>query len=78
MDTIQLAGWIGMILILGAYFLLSKGYLRSQDAAYQYFNLLGALGLAINAFAQKVWPIFVLEIIWGMIALSTLIKTGRE
>jgi hypothetical protein len=56
-----------MVLILGAYLLLSIGRLGAQSSAYQWMNVLGAAGFAINGWWHGAVPSAVLNILWMMI-----------
>ncbi|OGY64516.1 MAG: hypothetical protein A3I24_04065 [Candidatus Harrisonbacteria bacterium RIFCSPLOWO2_02_FULL_41_13b] len=71
---IQTLGWIGAALIVVAYFLVSRQYLSSQSRIYQFFNLLGAMGVGVNVFYQEAWPAVALQIVWGVIAIVSLIR----
>ena len=71
---IQRAGWAGTILVVVAFFLNSNNELSSSDKRYELMNLFGALGIGINVFHNHAWPAFVLQIIWGLIAILSLIK----
>ena len=72
--VIQIFGWIGTTLIVVAYFLVSRQYLSSQSRAYQFFNLLGAVGVGVNVFYQEAWPAVALQIVWGVIAIISLLR----
>ena len=74
--TVQIAGWVGTVLILVAYFLLSFNKISATSRNYQLMNLIGAVGLGINVFCQQAWPALVLEIIWGTIAILALLRKG--
>ena len=79
MPITEIAGWIGMILVLVAYYLVSfNKKVTGQSILYQCLNLLGVTGIGINVFAQKAWPVFTLECIWAMIALASLFKIWRD
>ena len=73
MDIFDIIGWIGMILVLIAYVLLST---KKIDAGktYQILNLLAAVLMAIGLFPKKAWFSFTLQIIWGIIAIISLVK----
>lgn len=71
---IQTLGWIGTALIIIAYFLISRKYLSSQSKTYQFLNLFGAMGVGANVFYQEAWPALALQIIWGIIAILSLIR----
>lgn len=73
----DLMGWIGMILVLLAYALLSLNKINN-GRVYQILNFLAALFMAIGLFPKNAWFSFVLQIIWGVIALISLIKIIRD
>lgn len=75
--VIEIVGWIGTVLIVGAYFLLTGGKLKSDSAAYQGMNLLGALGIVVNALANNAYPPAALNITWSFIAVYGLVKAFR-
>jgi len=78
--TTDAIGWVGMVLILLAYYLVSSGKVKGSSISYQLLNLLGAIGVLINSSAQKAWPSAALNGIWASIALKTLLmgKKLRE
>jgi hypothetical protein len=61
---IELCGWIGAALILGAYSLLSLGKIKGPSRAYQAMNIAGAAGLVLNSAWNGAIPSAVLNIIW--------------
>lgn len=66
------AGWSGMVCILASFFLISFGIFTASSPLYQVLNLLGALGIAWNAYAQKALPSVVLNAIYASVALAAL------
>lgn len=71
---IQTVGWIGTILIVLAYFLVSRKYVTTESKIYQLTNLFGAAGVGINVFHQEAWPALALQINWAIIATVSLIR----
>ncbi len=69
----DIIGWIGMILVLIAYILLSNNKI-SNGITYQVLNLLGGICMAIGLFPKNAWFSFSLQIIWSLIAVKTIIK----
>ena len=67
-------GWYGMIAILAAYGLLSFSILQPHDLVYQLLNGTGALGLVIDGLAKKDRPVVVLNALFTLIALISLIR----
>jgi hypothetical protein len=74
----QIIGWVGTFLIVLAYFLVSNNKVKPDSKIYQFMNLFGSIGVGFNVFYQKAWPGFILEVIWGIIALITIIKILRN
>jgi hypothetical protein len=68
----ELAGWYGTLAIVGAYALTSFGVLTASDAAYQWLNLTGGLGVAWVCWRKRTWQAFWLEAIWVAIAATAL------
>lgn len=76
---IQILGWVGMFLIVFAYFLLVAFKKIDEDSRlYQAMNLLGAIGVGVNVFHQQAWPALALQIVWGIIAIITLAKKKQS
>ena len=69
----DIIGWIGMILVLIAYILLSNNKINN-GITYQMLNLLGGICMAIGLFPKNAWFSFSLQIIWSLIAVKTIIK----
>jgi len=65
--VIEVVGWIGAALILGAYGLLSAGKLTGQSPLYQWMNVVGAAGFTVNGWWHGALPSAALNVIWMMI-----------
>ena len=74
MKTAEAIGWIGTILIVSAYFLISYNFLISENLIYQTMNLLGASALFYTAFKKHSASIATLQFIWGIIAVVALFR----
>ena len=71
--AIEVIGWTGAALILGAYALLSANKLRADSVAYHLMNILGAAGFVINSGWNHALPSAVMNVVWigiGVYALS--------
>ena len=81
METVlpTIAGWIGMVLILAAYYLVSAKKVTGQSRLYQLLNFFGAFGIAWNTLVQQAWPAMTLNVVWAIIAIRTLLlfKKGK-
>ena len=76
----EVVGWIGAILILAGYFLLSAGKLDAKSPVYQWLNVVGALGFIANSSWNEAWPSAALNVIWvgiGIVALTRIATRGR-
>lgn len=75
--AIEVVGWAAAALVVAAYGLLSAGRLGGDSAAYQWMNLLGAVGLVINTAWNGAWPSTAVNLVWagiGLFALSRLLR----
>ena len=54
----QIVGWVGAILVVAAYFLVTYKKVDGGSVLYQALNLFGCIGVGINAFHQAAWPSF--------------------
>jgi hypothetical protein len=71
--AIEVIGWTGAALILGAYALLSAGKLRSDSLTYHLMNIFGAAGFVINSGWNHALPSAVMNVVWigiGFYALA--------
>ena len=73
----DILGWIGMILVLVAYGLLSTNKIENGKL-YQVLNLIAATFMAIGLFPTKAWFSFTLQVIWALIAVVAIIKLYKK
>ena len=73
----DIIGWIGMILVLIAYALLSTDKIKN-GILYQFLNLISGIFMAIGLFPKNAWFSFTLQIIWAIIALITILKIKKK
>ncbi len=71
---IDIIGWIGATMILGAYALLTAGKIAARSVAYQGLNVVGALGFIANGWWHGALPSAVLNVIWAAIGMVALWK----
>ncbi len=71
-------GWIGTLAYLLAYFLLSINKINSNQLIYHTLNIVGAIGLTANALYYADLPNVVVNLVWGLIALTALIVLSRK
>ena len=73
--VIEIIGWTGAVLILGAYALLSLGKLRAESPSYHLMNVLGAAGFVVNSGWNGALPSAAMNVVWigiGVYALYQL------
>lgn len=75
--AVEIVGWIGAVVILIAYALLSSGRRTGRSRLYQGMNIVGAIGFVINGWYNGALPSAVLNIVWIGIALYALMKNHR-
>ncbi len=78
MKISDIVGWVGMILALLAYYLVSHKKVESDSKTYQFMNLFAVIFMGVNVWVQKAYPIFVLEVIWGLLSIKFLIKIYKK
>jgi hypothetical protein len=69
----DILGWIGMVLVLLAYVLLSTSKIENGKL-YQVLNLIAAILMAIGLFPTKAWFSFTLQVVWGLVAIFSIVK----
>lgn len=71
---INVAGWIGMALLIGAYALVTAGWLHGPGLTFQLMNLIGGGALMVNSAYYGAWPSAVLNLVWVAIGLVGLTR----
>jgi hypothetical protein len=76
--AIEVLGWIGAVLIILAYALLSAGKVAADSRAYHYMNIAGALGFIVNSGWNGAYPSAALNVVWlGIGGYGLLQRKGR-
>jgi hypothetical protein len=75
--VIHAVGVVGLVLLLGGYFLVSTGRLGGQSVGYQSTNLAGAVVLIAYSWALQAWASVVLNLVWAGIAAVALLRARR-
>ena len=73
MDIFDIIGWVGMILVLLAYILLSTNKLKN-GVTYQMLNLVAAALMAVGLYPKNAWFSFTLQVVWGIVAIIAIAK----
>lgn len=78
MDIYQIIGFIGMLFVVGAYFLLQIDKLDKHSLNYQLLNLVGAILLLISLLVHFNLGSFIIEVFWIGITLYSLNKIIKK
>ncbi len=72
MDT-EIVAFLGMILILVAFFLETRNVIESKAPLYLSLMAIGSGLLAIRAYLIEEWAFFILEVAWFLTAVVGLL-----
>lgn len=67
-------GWLGAILTLLSYGLLSTGIVAGDSIVYHSLILIGALGLMYITFVKKTFQPFVVNTVFALLATIALVR----
>jgi hypothetical protein len=70
---VDIIGWIGALLLLGAYWAGVQKHLKPEGRTYNILNALGSIFMGINVFANEAYPSVAVNAIWLAIALNALL-----
>lgn len=76
--AIDIAGWVGVVLVLAAYGLVSARLLEGDSLLYQALNIGGAALLIANSFYYRAMPSVAVNVIWIGIGVYALVRKGRR
>lgn len=74
---IETVGWIGSLLILGAYYLNMRHKILATSPLYIWGNLIGGFCFIINTYYHHAFPSMALNVVWVLIAVISLSK-GKQ
>ena len=66
--------YIGMLCILAAFVLETRGRLASRDWVYLWMMIVGSALLAIRAGYMREWAFLILEAVWCLAAALALLR----
>lgn len=70
---IEIIGWLGMILIIAAYALVSFSVIELK-LLYQVLSGFGGVGIIIVSFYKRAYQLAVLNVIWVLIVLLATLR----
>ncbi len=65
----MIIGFMGMFLILFAFFMNQTHKWKTEYPIYDFVNLIGALLLLIYSYLIKSWPFLVLNLVWAAVSV---------
>jgi hypothetical protein len=71
---IEVIGWAGALLVLGAYGLLTTRRLASSSAGYQWLNAAGSAGLIVNSAWNGAFPVMFLNVVWLAVTAYAIVR----
>ncbi len=74
---INILGWIGSVLVIGAYGLNSYQKINSSSVAFQLTNLIGGILLIINSVYKEAFPFTFINSVWVVIAIGSLLRNKK-
>lgn len=73
---VNVVGWLGMGLLVGAYALVTMGRLRGPGRPFQLMNLFGGAFLMVNTAYYGAWPSTALNAVWFVIGTVGLTRAA--
>jgi uncharacterized membrane protein len=75
---IELIGWTGTLLTVGAYVSNLYGYLSAEKPLYVWLNLVGSVCLVANTLYHSAFSSMAESTIWAFFALVTLLHRRKQ
>ncbi len=72
--ALNICGWIGSIMVVTGFFLVSNGKIEAQTYGFQVLNLIAAIFVGINAYYYGALPSVGINTVWFLIAISAIIR----
>lgn len=72
------AGWVGAVLVLVAYVLVSVRRLSATARSFQALNIAGGVFLGSTALYRGVFPVTVVNLVWIVVGVYALAATRKR
>jgi hypothetical protein len=77
-DLVQVLSIAGAAMVLGAFAALQFRKVGPRNLVYLVLNVLGSGCLAVAAALETLWAFVVLNSVWGLVSLRSLIQVGSD
>ena len=74
---INVVGWLGTALLVGAYLLVTLGRIAPTGLPFQLMNLFGGFCLMLNSAYYSAWPSAALNLVWLFVGIFGLVRLRR-
>lgn len=71
-DKIEIVGWIGAIMFLASYAMVSSGVLSANTLIYQFMNLIGSIIAIIISVKHDVKQNILVNVVWSTVAIVSI------
>ncbi len=78
MDANTIAGFVGVAIVVSAYFANQQGWLKSEDWRFPGANLIGSLLILASLWTAWNPPAAAIEVIWSAISVYGLSRRFRR
>ncbi len=78
MSVAELAGWIGAIMVLIAYYMVTTGKAEAESKAFQLTNIIGAGFLIYYTYNCEAYASMAVNVIWVLIGMNSFINLIKE
>lgn len=75
---VEIIGWIGSVLIVGAFALNALNKISSTSINYQLANLFGGICFILNTLEHKAYPSVFVNVVWVVIAITAILKARKQ
>ena len=76
--VLDVLGWVGALLLLGAYGLVSFKRLAPDSLAYQAMNIAASILLLANTLYYGAYPSSFVNAVWSVIAVAAIVAVVRR
>lgn len=73
-DPAETVGFVGVALVVVAYFSTQQGWLSAENWKFPAANLIGSLLILASLFVEWNFPSVVIEVIWSAISCYGLVR----